>query len=431
MDKAKEQILKKHVGMIHCEGKLSLVQRKICNILIFNALNTIEEEEIFHINFKSLCSMIGYKSNDIELIKSALKQLMSLVLEWNLLQKDKKAIAQIVDKPKKKDLDFSWHASSLLAGVSIEGGVISYSYSPQIKKVISSLDIYGQINLFVQAKLKSSYSLALYENCVRFKSIKQTCWFDIKTIRSLLGVEKNKYQEFKYLMRSVIQPAIKEINKKSDITIEVEFRKAGKSVQAMKFNISDNAAYIPKLRRKEKPASSSRQELKNLLMSSFKLSSTQSNNIIEEFNNKYVREKLDILVNTQAYKEGKIANTYLYLKTILKKDYISAIQPEMANENKHISSTKEVFFKEYANYKISLMLEVLNQLEPQKKKNILDVFENNLSKNSPILLKFFKRNKLNSPFISADFLKFIEVNYSELTPEFLTYEEFITNEKID
>lgn len=68
-----------------------------------------------------------------------------------------------------KKSNISWHASSLLAGVSIEDGIVTYSYSPQIKKVISSLDVYGRINLFVQAKFKSTYSLALYENCIRFK----------------------------------------------------------------------------------------------------------------------------------------------------------------------------------------------------------------------------------------------------------------------
>ena len=34
----KTPILNKHIGLIHCEGRLTLLQRKICNILLFNAL---------------------------------------------------------------------------------------------------------------------------------------------------------------------------------------------------------------------------------------------------------------------------------------------------------------------------------------------------------------------------------------------------------
>lgn len=37
-------MLNKHIGLIHCEGKLSLLQRKICNILLFNALSEINKK---------------------------------------------------------------------------------------------------------------------------------------------------------------------------------------------------------------------------------------------------------------------------------------------------------------------------------------------------------------------------------------------------
>ena len=51
--------LKKHVGLIHCENKLTLIQRKICNILLFNALDTINDNFIVTtfniIQSKELC----------------------------------------------------------------------------------------------------------------------------------------------------------------------------------------------------------------------------------------------------------------------------------------------------------------------------------------------------------------------------------------
>src|SRR3990167_3624764 len=81
--------LKKHVGLIHCENKLSLMQRKICNILLFNALDNINDKEIHELSLRKLCSLIGFNSNDIQLIKQSIKSLISIVMEWNLLEDSK------------------------------------------------------------------------------------------------------------------------------------------------------------------------------------------------------------------------------------------------------------------------------------------------------------------------------------------------------
>ena len=222
------------LGLIHCENKLTLIQRKICNILLFNALEKINNEDIHELPLKQLCSLMGYNSNDINLIKKALKSLISVVIEWNLLDDNK-----FINEEGLSEEAISWNASALLAGASIERGFVRYSYSPQIKTVLSSLEIYGRINLFVQSKFDSSYSLVLYENCVRFRNIKQTCWFPLQLFRSLMGVTEGKYPSFKEFKRNVITVAIGEINKKSDVFIEPEYKKVGRQITAIQFSISE------------------------------------------------------------------------------------------------------------------------------------------------------------------------------------------------
>ena len=81
--------LKKHVGLIHCENKLTLIQRKICNILLFNALDKINDQDTHEIPLRQLCSLVGYNSNDSKLIKESIKSLISVVMEWNLLEDSK------------------------------------------------------------------------------------------------------------------------------------------------------------------------------------------------------------------------------------------------------------------------------------------------------------------------------------------------------
>jgi plasmid replication initiation protein len=269
--------LKKHVGLIHCENKLTLMQRKICNILLFNAIEKINDQDIHEIPIRQLCSLVGYNSNDSKQIKVAIKSLISVVMEWNLLE-DSKYLNE-VDYPEDA---ITWNASSLLAGASIRNGIISYSYSPQMKSVLSSLDIYGRINLFVQAKFNSTYSLVLYENCVRFKNIKQTAWLPIDLFRSLMGVPPNKYPSFKEFKRSVINVAVDEINKKSDIYIEPQFKKAGRNIAAVQFLLSENEGYQPSFKKTRITDDSTnavhpqqQSSLTEILLSEFNLSSRE------------------------------------------------------------------------------------------------------------------------------------------------------------
>ena len=122
MEPTTDIVLKKHVGLIHCENKLTLLQRKICNILLFNALDRINEIEIHEISLKKLCSMVGFNSNDTKLIKESVKALISTVMEWNLLDDHK--FLNVDHYPEDA---ITWNASSLLAGVTIKNGLNHYA----------------------------------------------------------------------------------------------------------------------------------------------------------------------------------------------------------------------------------------------------------------------------------------------------------------
>src|SRR5688572_18625957 len=122
---AADMVLKKHVGLIHCENKLTLIQRKICNVLLFNALDKINDQDTHEIPLKKLCSLVGYNSNDSKQIKDSVKTLISTVMEWNLLEDSK-----FLNEEDYPEDAITWHASALLAGASIKNGTICYSYSP-------------------------------------------------------------------------------------------------------------------------------------------------------------------------------------------------------------------------------------------------------------------------------------------------------------
>ena len=207
-------------------AKLSLVQRKIANALLFNAYEELLIKEEHQIHIRTLCNLIGYDSNDYKTIKKALVNLLSTVIEWNLVDGNK------------LDVEGVWNASSIIADASIDGAVCTYSYSNKMKKLLYCPELYGRLNLLVQAKFQSSYGLALYENCIRFQNIEQTPWFEVQKFRKLMGVEDGKYPIFRDFKRRVLDKAIEEVNEYAPINVTPKYQKQGRQITAIQFLIT-------------------------------------------------------------------------------------------------------------------------------------------------------------------------------------------------
>jgi len=65
--RADKQILKKHVSAIHIGAKLTLLQRKLVNALLYNAYETLLTDQDHVINTRLLCEMIGFDSKNVTL----------------------------------------------------------------------------------------------------------------------------------------------------------------------------------------------------------------------------------------------------------------------------------------------------------------------------------------------------------------------------
>lgn len=227
MPKPKQEIVKKHTSSIHTASKLSLTQRKLMNALLLQAYDFLPVQKTHKVDIKTLCAIIGYDSKNTRPLKDALVALTHTAVEWDILT------------PENKN---SWKVSSLLASAEIEDGVCEYSYSPVLAKELYQPERFALINMAVQRKFNSSYSLALYENCLRYKGIKTTGFWDIGDFRRLLGVDGIKtYSTFGRLNDLLIKPAVKEINKYSDITIKPFVDKKGRTVCAIRFSVKENA----------------------------------------------------------------------------------------------------------------------------------------------------------------------------------------------
>jgi hypothetical protein len=354
-------------------------------------------------------------------------------MEWNLLE-DSKFLKED-DYPEDAII---WNASALLAGASIKNGMIRYSYSPQMKSVLSSLDIYGRINLFVQAKFHSTYSLVLYENCVRFKNIKQTSWFPVDLFRSLMGVSEDKYPSFKEFNRNVINVAVKEINQKADISIKPQFKKSGRNIAAIQFTLSDNENYKPAFKKihridVELSVPQERSALIEILISDFKLSKKQASEVTSEYAYDYVVEKINIVKTKK-----NIDHAGAYLLSALKNDYKEKEDKFHKTKNRAVNTylreaqdASEILSlkKKYMTYKWSVFLGFIQRQAENIQNEIRSKFEEYLKPNIEVF-RFYKKTGLSSPFVMTEFITFLEGNFAHVIGDYLTLDDYITSEEV-
>ena len=318
--------------------------------------STLDRNEEHQIQIKALCDLIGYDSHDHKSIKNALVDLLSTVIEWNLMN-DRYQTDEGV-----------WNASSIIADASIDGSICTYSYSNKMRKLLYRPHIYGRLDMKVQSRFQSSYGLALYENCNRYQDIGHTPWFEMAKFRRLMGVEDYKYKVFRDFEQKVLNKAIEEVNKYSPIHISVLIRKEKRKVVAIQFQIMRQNIILTA------PSATYQQQIAKYL-AMFGLSARQITNVMNKYELEYIHDKIRLVEASSSFKNGLINNTGKYLLCALKDDYK---QPKKSNVNQKITIEKQLNplselndREQYRRYQDAQALVLFNAYNKAKQKHIL------------------------------------------------------------
>ncbi|VCU60924.1 Protein involved in initiation of plasmid replication [Tritonibacter mobilis] len=307
------ETVKKNVAAIHISGKLTLLQRKLSNVLLLNAYDTLTSARSHTIDARTLAMMVGYNSNDVDSLRASLRALAETVAEWDMLDEQGHQ---------------EWGVSALLSFAKLKNGVCEYAYSPALAQKLHDPKIYALINVKIQRNFTSGHGLALYENCYRFVRTGSTGWWSLDIFRKLMGVDGSAYYEsFKHLNAKIIKPAVAEVNKSSDIIIEPQTRKKGRAVSDIRFLIKEN----PQMAMFQIDDSDG---LRNL--SVYKalrgqgVSDRLARQWITEHGQDYVQEKLDYVAG-----QGEVKSSVGYLRAAIMGDY-SAAEGSKASPRKPI-----------------------------------------------------------------------------------------------
>jgi len=221
-----DERLKKGVGAIHSSGKLTLVQRKLANVLLYAAYDNLLSKRTHTIPVPIMCAMLGWEeSNRIDYLKEALSALQETRLEFNL----------------REDGHEVWESMTMLSYAHIKNGVCTWRYDEALAEKLYDPAMFAMINLQVQRRIDSAYALNLYENALRYKDTNtgSTGRWELGFFREIVGATAAYCDDFRLLNRKVIKPAMEKINEVSDIMISVEYEKQARSVVALKFHVRE------------------------------------------------------------------------------------------------------------------------------------------------------------------------------------------------
>lgn len=120
-------------------------------------------------------------------------------------------------------------------------GAIEIIFTPAVVNEITRINgieqFFTKYTLEQTSTLNSMYSVRLYELLIQWREAKKTPLFDLKVFRGQLGVNDSEYERMCDFKSGVLNKAIKEINKHTDIKVSYEQEKDGKSIIGFKFKV--------------------------------------------------------------------------------------------------------------------------------------------------------------------------------------------------
>jgi len=109
-------------------------------------------------------------------------------------------------------------------------------FAPAIIPLVTRLEEqFTSYELKQVSGLSSAYAIRLYEVLIAWRSTGKTPIIELSDFRQKLGVLEGEYSRFNNFKVRVLDPAIKQINEHTDITVKVEQHKTGRTISGFSF----------------------------------------------------------------------------------------------------------------------------------------------------------------------------------------------------
>jgi hypothetical protein len=320
-DVGSDELRKPHemIVMMPRSGRITLTGRRIYNALLHQSqtqmmfLNQMPAADfLFRAPLISLLRATGGSGEQRTAAKKYLKEMRGLEVDWES--------AAPGDGVK-------WKGFSMLSEVHIEErngeNWVAWSYPPTLMIALREPTRWARLDLEVLGRLSTYTALALYEICARYRdnpsgltSRKSVNWWSDALSHTPAGSERREWRKFK---NEKLKPAIAEVNRETEIDIDLIEHKQGRSINEAQFSV----------KKKHRMPSVPKAQVVDisLIQKAFHLGirETKLDPLIQEFGEDMVQSCMTQLEARVANRQFKpIENTYSYLRTLLRNGNVIA-----------------------------------------------------------------------------------------------------------
>ena len=224
----KNELVVKDNALINASYNLEVTEQRLILLAILNARETgngITADSKLEIHAKDYASRFDI-SND-----GAYKALKNAVLnlfdrQFSFKEQDKKGNVGTVKSRWVSRIKYIDDSATL-----------EITFAPDVVPLITRLEQhFTSYQLKQVSQLTSKYAIRLYELLIAWREVGKTPRIELEDFRSKIGVDDTEYTAMNDFKKRVLEPAIKQINKYTDITATYEQHKKGRLISAFSFS---------------------------------------------------------------------------------------------------------------------------------------------------------------------------------------------------
>lgn len=229
------ELVVKDNALIQASYTLDLAEQRLILLAIIEARNSgqgITHDSLLKIHASNYAKQFGVNDKTAyTVVKDASKGLFDRYVTYH-------------DKNPKNGKDRSFHCRWVdKIGVEPDSGIVYMRFTSDVVPLITRLEShFTSYEIDKVANLTSIYAIRLYELIIQWRDNGVTQRYKIDDLRQKLGVEPEQYSTMSNLKAKVIDRAIKQINKHTDITVKYEQHKTGRKITDMSFKFKHKQA---------------------------------------------------------------------------------------------------------------------------------------------------------------------------------------------
>ena len=225
-------------SLINASYTLGLVEQRLILLAIIGSRETgkgVDTETFLEIHAQQYANHFNIDvKNTYQMLSDAVLTLFNRQVTYMTVDKKR-------NKPEKRVV--RW-----VSGISyVEGaGIVKIRFAPEVVPLITRLEQNFTSYELIQIANLNIYATRLYELLICWRSTGKVPTLEINEFRSKIGLLEHEYKLMHNFKNRVLEPAIKQINEHTDITVSYEQHKSGRTITGFSFTFKQkNPHQVP------------------------------------------------------------------------------------------------------------------------------------------------------------------------------------------